>query len=364
MSLRRRVRVPANKKVSLTFWTIVGSNRDELNETISRLDHPESYARQAMLAWTRSQVQTRHLGLSLADAANVQKLARYLIYPDNFLRLPGELIASGLGKQSSLWPTSISGDFPIFAVRIDDVADLEIVAQALRFQEYMRARGMMVDLVVINEQASSYVQDLQSAVETLCENNRLRGKELGPRQHIFAVRRDLMDEVTYKTLLAVARVVLHTRNGTIFDQVERAETAAIQARDAQVPGGAPAHKATRPAPASAVSTADAPPASGDGLAYWNGFGGFDGDGRHYVTRLTGRRVTPQPWINVISNASFGFHVSAEGAAFTWSRNSRDYQLTPWSNDPVANRPGRASISTIGRAADPSRRWRRPRAIPP
>ncbi|WP_292253458.1 hypothetical protein, partial [Mesorhizobium sp.] len=204
-------------------------------------DHQESFARQAMLAWTRSQVQTRHLGLSLTDAANVQKLARYLIYPDPFLRLPAESIASGLGRQSSLWPTSISGDFPIFLVRIGDVADLEIVAQALRFQEYMRARGMMIDFVVVNEQASSYVQDLQRAVETLCENSRLRGRELGPRQHIFAVRRDLMDEPTYKTLLSVARVVLHTRNGTIFDQLERAETAALQARDAllQAEGGSP-----------------------------------------------------------------------------------------------------------------------------
>ncbi|TIX53278.1 MAG: hypothetical protein E5V33_27010, partial [Mesorhizobium sp.] len=217
---------------SLTFWTIVGANRAELDEAVARLDHPESFARQAMLAWTRSQVQTRHLGLSLTDAANVQKLARYLIYPDPFLRLPADSIASGLGKQSSLWPTSISGDFPIFLVRIGDVADLEIVAQALRFQEYMRARGMMIDFVVVNEQASSYVQDLQRAVETLCENSRLRGKELGPRQHIFAVRRDLMDEATYKTLLAVARVALHTRNGTIFDQIERAEAAALQARDA------------------------------------------------------------------------------------------------------------------------------------
>ncbi|OWK18616.1 hypothetical protein AJ88_07345 [Mesorhizobium amorphae CCBAU 01583] len=170
------MRVPANKKISLTFWTVVGANRAELDEAIARLDHPESFARQAMLAWTRSQVQTRHLGLSLTDAANVQKLARYLVYPDPFLRLPAESIASGLGKQSSLWPTSISGDFPIFLVRIGDVADLEIVAQALRFQEYMRARGMMIDFVVVNEQASSYVQDLQRAVETLCENARLRGK--------------------------------------------------------------------------------------------------------------------------------------------------------------------------------------------
>lgn len=340
-SLRRQVRVPANKKISLTFWTVVGANRAELDEAVARLDHPESFARQAMLAWTRSQVQTRHLGLSLTDAANVQKLARYLIYPDPFLRLPAESIASGLGKQSSLWPTSISGDFPIFLVRIGDVADLEIVAQALRFQEYMRARGMMIDFVVVNEQASSYVQDLQRAVETLCENSRLRGKELGPRQHIFAVRRDLMDEATYKTLLAVARVVLHTRNGTIFDQIERAEAAALQARDAlQPPATAALREPSLPVPsATAFHAPVESSADGSGLSLWNGFGGFEGDGRHYVTRLAGRRTTPQPWINVVSNASFGFHVSAEGAAFTWSRNSRDYQLTPWSNDPVSNRPG-------------------------
>ena len=339
-ALRRQVRVPANKKISLTFWTVVGANRGELDEAIGRLDHQESFARQAMLAWTRSQVQTRHLGLSLTDAANVQKLARYLIYPDPFLRLPADSIASGLGRQSSLWPTSISGDFPIFLVRIGDVADLEIVAQALRFQEYMRARGMMIDFVVVNEQASSYVQDLQRAVETLCENSRLRGRELGPRQHIFAVRRDLMDEPTYKTLLSVARVALHTRNGTIFDQLERAETAALQARDAlqQAEGFPTRQPPPLPEPTPASKGADIA-ADGTGLSLWNGFGGFDGDGRHYVTRLTGRRTTPQPWINVISNASFGFHVSAEGAGFTWSRNSRDYQLTPWSNDPVSNRPG-------------------------
>lgn len=343
-SLRRQVRVPANKKISLTFWTVVGTHRAELDAAIARLDHPESFARQAMLAWTRSQVQTRHLGLSLSDAANVQKLARYLIYPDPFLRLPGESIVSGLGRQSSLWPTSISGDFPIFLVRIADVADLEIVAQALRFQEYMRARGMMIDFVVVNEQASSYVQDLQRAVETLCENSRLRGKELGPRQHIFAVRRDLMEETTYRTLLAVARVVLHTRNGTIFDQIERAEAAALQARDAALQPAdlAALREPSLPVPTSQASAAQAlieGRVDGSGLDQWNGFGGFDGDGRHYVVRLAGRRTTPQPWINVISNPSFGFHISAEGAAFTWSRNSRDYQLTPWSNDPVTNRPG-------------------------
>ncbi|PZO74471.1 MAG: protein ndvB [Mesorhizobium amorphae] len=341
VSLRRRIRVPASKKVQLIFWTVVGANRDEVGDAMNRLDHPESFGRQAMLAWTRSQVQTRHIGMSLADAALVQKLACFLIFPQPDLRMPGSAIAAGMGKQSTLWPLSISGDFPIFAIRISDVADIEIVAQALRYQEYLRLHGQVIDFVVINEQASSYVQDLQHAIESLCENARMRGREIGPRQHIFTVRRDLTDDTTYRTLLAVARVVLHARNGTVFDQIERAELAALKARaaasegtpDAIAVSGSTVVKSLAPRPREPRE------ASGEGLSLWNGFGGFDRDGANYVIRLAGTTATPQPWINVIANDGFGFHTSAEGSSFTWSRNSRDYQLTRWSNDPVVNRPG-------------------------
>lgn len=338
VSLRRRVRVQANKKVSLTFWTVVGKDRAEVDNQMAHLDHADSFARQSMLAWTSSQVQTRHVGLTLADAANVQRLASSLIYPDRYMRAAPETIASGMGGQGTLWPMAISGDFPIFSVRIADQADLDIVAQALRYQEYLRGRGLVADFVVINEQAASYVQDLQQAIESLCENSRARGREFGPRQHIFAVRRDLMDEQSYKTLIAASRVVLHTRNGTVFDQIERAETAAIQAQEVRVVNDAPVFKSEKKA-TKALAPAVAP--AGDGLEYWNGFGGFANEGRDYVVRLSAGRATPQPWVNVVANQGFGFHTSAEGASFSWSRNSRDFQLTPWSNDPVTNRPGEA-----------------------
>ncbi len=332
-AIRCRVRVPAGKKVTLTFWTLTAPTREEVLELAERFDHPESFNRQAMLAWTRSQVQTRHCGLSLSEASRVQRLGRYLLYPEPWLRAPSDTIAATLGQQSSLWPLAISGDFPIFALRIGDVVDLEIVADALRMHEYLRTRGLMADFVVINEQASSYVQDLQQAIESLCDNARMRNKEHGPRQHIFAVRRDLMSDETYRTLLAAARITMHARNGIIGTQIDRAEAAESDARRQQTTVSLPALRT--PPMADAVAPEQAP------LEFWNGYGGFENAGRDYVVRLEGTRTTPQPWINVIANGDFGFHVSAEGASYTWSRNSRDFQLTPWTNDPVTNRPGEA-----------------------
>ena len=49
--------------------------------------------------------------------------------------------------------------------------------------------------------------------------------------------------------------------------------------------------------------------------------------------------TPAPWINVISNRSFGFQASVEGGGYTWSLNSQQNPITPWSNDPVSDAPG-------------------------
>ena len=75
------------------------------------------------------------------------------------------------------------------------------------------------------------------------------------------------------------------------------------------------------------------------LEFFNGLGGFTADGREYVTILGEGQWTPAPWINVIANPSFGFQVSESGSGYTWSLNSRENQLTPWSNDPVSDPPG-------------------------
>lgn len=72
--------------------------------------------------------------------------------------------------------------------------------------------------------------------------------------------------------------------------------------------------------------------------FFNGIGGFVEEGREYEIVLSGNNKPPAPWINVIAGKSFGFHISETGAGYTWSMNSRENKLTPWSNDPVTDKP--------------------------
>ncbi|MFN3635327.1 MAG: protein ndvB, partial [Rhizobium rhizophilum] len=210
--------------------------------------------------------------------------------------------------------------------------DMDIAREAMSALEYLRRRGVVADLAIINERATSYAQDMQHALDQMADN--LRHRLPGGRQHVFTVRDDLQDEGATLAVLAAARVVLHTRNGKIVDQVNRAVSLFATPRtidgDVEWPGLPPSLPTTS-------KTAQAP--DGSDLDFWNGFGGFSKDGTEYVVRLDANSTTPHPWINVIANENFGFHVSAEGAGFTWSQNSRDYQVTPWTNDPVINRPG-------------------------
>ena len=127
-------------------------------------------------------------------------------------------------------------------------------------------------------------------------------------------------------LQSVARVALLARRGPIADQLALVAASPASAR---IP-----HRH----PAAALPEHVKPPQD---LEFFNGLGGFDEDGREYVTVLEQGATTPAPWINVIANPAFGFQVSAEGSGYTWAENSRENQLTPWSNDPVCDPAGEA-----------------------
>src|SRR5206468_7316366 len=70
----------------------------------------------------------------------------------------------------------------------------------------------------------------------------------------------------------------------------------------------------------------------------NGFGGL-APNNDYQIRISGNRLPPAPWANVMANRHGGFVVTERGGGFTWAGNSYFFRLTPWHNDPVSDPPG-------------------------
>ncbi|NFS65695.1 glycosyl transferase, partial [Clostridium botulinum] len=77
------------------------------------------------------------------------------------------------------------------------------------------------------------------------------------------------------------------------------------------------------------------------LDFFNGYGGFSKLDNSYLIKLSNLKNTPAPWINVISNDDFGFHISESGSSYTWCGNSRENKITPWSNDYIRDPLGEA-----------------------
>jgi cyclic beta-1,2-glucan synthetase len=327
-SLRRRVRLAPTESVRLLFSTVVAASRAEAVALADKYDDPATFERVATLAWTHAQVQCHHLGIDAEEAHLFQELGGLVLYASSSLRPPAEVLQRNSSGPSALWTHGISGDLPIVLVRIDEPEDRGIVRQLLRAHEYWRMKGLAVDLVIVNEQGHSYARELQASLETLVRTSQSASPDERRATHgnVFILRKDLLTAQEREALHAAARAVLLSRQGTLAEQLARARRAAS-------PLLAPPRRLARPEPAL-----DAPPPRPD-FEFFNGLGGFVDDGREYVTILGKGQWTPAPWINVVANPRFGFQVSESGAGYTWSVNSRENQLTAWSNDPVGDPPG-------------------------
>ncbi|MBY0396001.1 MAG: glycosyl transferase, partial [Thermoleophilia bacterium] len=328
-ALRRRVRVAAGASARVSFWTFAAGSREAMLDVLDQHLHAAACERAATLAWTRAQVQLRHLGVTHRDAETFQRLAGHLIYAAPALRPPSDVVAAGAGGQPDLWSLGISGDLPILLLRIDDVEHLATARDLLHAAEYWKLQRFAVDVVILNDHAASYIQDLQGALEALVRVTQARrapDEDPAPGG-VYVLRGDLVSPAIQARLLSAARVVLSAQRGRLEDQIERLGQLHEWPRPpAMAPQGEPT-----PLPSSRVPDLEA----------YNGFGGFTRDGLEYVVGLGPGQTTPAPWINVVANPDFGFQISAEGSGYTWAVNSREHQLTPWSNDPVADRGGEA-----------------------
>ncbi|TDV72300.1 GH36-type glycosyl hydrolase domain-containing protein [Pseudomonas sp. LP_7_YM] len=326
VAIRCRVTLEPGQQGTIDLVTGVAESRDGCLFLINKYRDRHLADRVFDLSWTHSQVLLRQLNASLRDARLFEQMAASLLYANAAMRAGGAVLTANRRNQSALWGQAISGDLPIVLLQIRSVENIELVQQLVQAHAYWRQKGLVVDLVIWNEDQAGYRQQLQDAIMGLVTS----GSEatlVDRPGGIFVRQTQQMSSEDRTLVLSVARLVFSEELGTLSEQLHRRRL---------VPVYAP-FVATRPYQANPRAPQSTPCA----LLLGNAYGGFSADGSEYVITGLASQPTPAPWVNVLANPYLGTVLSQAGSAYTWAENAHEFRLTPWHNDPVTDRSGEA-----------------------
>lgn len=330
MSLRRRISIEPGHTVRVSYTAAVAQTRKQVMELAEKYNDFKTSERVFELSWTRSQVETRYLGLDAQDTEFYLDLVPLLLYTNPLKRDYTGYIQDNTCAQPDLWPFGISGDLPVILVEVNGEDDMDMVQWAIKGHEYWRMKGLVIDMLLLINRKEGYSQPLQDQVRNIVAASHAR-ELLDKRGGVFIRNASVMDKRQVALFHTVAKLI-------IKDSVESLRNSV---RNMRKPAETP-----KPADSCNLREGLQPitvhhPVPERRLRFFNGIGGFSTDGNEYVIQLGGGQHTPVPWSNIIANKNFGFLVTESGGGYTWADNSREYKLTPWYNDPVTDRQGEA-----------------------
>ncbi len=331
-SLSQVIALPPQRTLRLAFLTAAAHSAEGCRDIINRYSSLESIQAALDQAQTLAEEELNELEISNAQLKDFQTLLSLLVFPSSALRASPERLAANQQGQPGLWPFAISGDYPILLAEIETEKELALARELLQAHTYWRRRRLMVDLVFLDKQGTSYNQELTSQLYRLIASMESEGW-LNRRGGIFLLHADQMKEADRILLETAAGGVLEGARGTLADHLQH--SLALDRKPSRLPPFSPA------LPDGLDPQPTVPLPRPQGLLHDNGLGGFSPDGNEYCIYLAPGQVTPAPWVNVIANPHFGFLTSESGLGVSWAENSGENRLSPWGNDPVSNEPHEA-----------------------
>src|SRR4029077_15989597 len=162
----------------------------------------------------------RHLGISHDEAVLFERLASRVLFADGTLRASPDIIGANALGQAGLWPHGISGDLPILLVRVVGEDDVALVRQVLQAQEYWRLKGLSADVVILNQDPSSYLDEIHAQLTALLDNGPWRTWK-HRSGGAYLLRSDVIGKVDSTLIEVVARAVLGGDRGDLRAQLDK-----------------------------------------------------------------------------------------------------------------------------------------------
>jgi len=345
MSMRCRLRLEKGEEKTIYYVTGTANSREDILELIEKYSNVGKLESTFVSYSKAVQLELKTLGIKSSQANIYQRLASYILFLHSG-RIDREQYIKNINKsQQDLWAYGISGDLPIAMAVVEDRNDMDLIRSMIKMHYYWKSKGLKVDLLIYNNEESSYDQPLQKSILTAVSISK-EGEILNKPGGIFVHNKSTMPEEIRDFLIGICDLYIDSSKGSIVTQMRDIDSVSnVSLRHKEIENIStdiflqeeiednenllvvtknPHYKEIKEN------------YNVDNLDFWNGFGGFDSKDRSYVIKLNEFSNTPAPWINVISNDNFGFHISETGSSYTWSENSRENKLTLWSNDWVSD----------------------------
>jgi cellobiose phosphorylase len=328
VAIRCRITLEPRQSLTLDFVSGVGASSEAAMALIERYQDRHIVDRAFDLAGTHSNITLRQINATESDSYDYRRLAGAILYASPALRADSALLRQNRRGQSGLWGYSISGDLPILLLKIASSAHIDLARQLIQCHAYWRLKGLVVDLVIWNEDHVGYRQVLQDQIMGLIATG-TEAHSIDRPGGIFVRSAEQISLEDRILLQSVARAIISDHQGSLAEQLARRGP-----QERRVARLVPVrvHR-----PESAVLEMSLP---ADQQLH-NGLGGYSIDGREYVITTLQTRTTPLPWVNILANPGFGSVISESGLAYTWSENAHEYRLSPWSDDAVGASGGEA-----------------------
>lgn len=311
----------------IAFSVIAGTDRKSVESKLREFGVFRRLAKIVEAAERDAPRRLSSLGVSAAQAEVFTDLASVVAERRNASR-PAHF--GGVHSRAALWKCGVSGELPVVLLRVSNASDLGAVRIVLVAAAYFLAKGIAIDIVILNDHPGGYLKTFEDEVDFLV---RTAGLSPGLAGGVTHVRSEQLSAPERLALIASATVSIDPKRGTLADQVR----GMLSGKSLPLPNAfVPTRSRRDPRRSMLLSSDERSP-----FTIGNDLGGWDTSAREFAIRVGPDQRPRSPWSNILTGETAGTLVNDRGAAFTWIENSHENKLTVAYTDPASVRTAEA-----------------------
>lgn len=329
VALKRTIKIAPNDTKTMHLIITVNEDKEKALEQIAKFRNEENIKRTFELSRARVEAENRYLGLTGKEIEVYQRMLSYLIFAGPISKFKIETNMNEKYSVYDLWKYGISGDIPILLIKVGNINDITVVEDVIKAYEYYRLKNIYIDLVIINEEESSYENYVKDEIEKILFNRDIAFMQ-NQNAGIFILNNLTKEEI--KFLEVRANLALDSHLGNIKLQIKDLEDEYLESL--KTASYEPSDKIV----INDEQTKEKEFINMQELKYYNEYGGFSLDGKEYLIKVNKENRSPNVWSHVIANSKFGTLVTESMGGYTWNENCKLNRISAWSNNSILDIP--------------------------